>query len=61
MIGGDLNGHVGREGSAYRNVHGSYGFTKLNNEGKAVLDFAMSYELIIANMMFNKGDEHSIT
>ena len=60
-IGGDLNGHVSREGNGYREVHGGYGFGKINNEGKSILDFAMAYGLIIINTTFKKKDKHSIT
>ena len=61
IIGDDLNGHVGREGNGYREVHGGYGFGKINNEGKSILDFAMAYGLIITNTRFKKWDEHLIT
>ena len=68
---GNLNGHVGREGNDYREIHGGYGFRKINNGGygfgkinnedKSILDFSMTYELIITNTMFKKWDEHLIT
>ena len=61
IIGGDLNGHVGKEGNGYRDVHGGYGFEEINNEGKSILDFAMAYGLIITNTRFKKQDEHLIT
>ena len=41
IIGGDLNGHVGRDGNGYKKVHREYGFEKINNESKSILDFAM--------------------
>ena len=52
--GGDLNGHVDRKGNRYKDAHGGYGFRERNNDGKAILDFAMAYELIIANTRFKK-------
>ena len=58
IIGGDLNGHMGRDGNSYREVHGGYGFREINNEGKSILDFAMAYGLIITNTRFKKRDEH---
>jgi len=61
IIRGDLNGHVSREGNGYREVHGGYGFGEINNEIKSILDFAMTYGLIITNTRFKKRDEHLIT
>ena len=61
IIEGDLNGHVGRDGNGYREVHGGYGFREINNEGKSIPDFAMAYRLIITNTRFKKQDEHLIT
>ncbi|XP_052178173.1 uncharacterized protein LOC127791967 [Diospyros lotus] len=61
IIRGDLNGHVGRDGNGYREVHGGYGFGEINNEGKSILDFAMAYGLIITNTRFKNRDEHLIT
>ena len=60
IIGGDLNDHVGREGNGYREVHGGYGFGKIN-EGKSILDFVMAYGLIITNTRCKKRDKHLIT
>ena len=61
IVEGDLNDHVGRDGNGYREVYRGYGFGKINNEGKLILDFAMAYGLIITNTRFKKRDEHLIT
>ena len=61
IIGGDLNGHVGRDRNGYREVHRGYGFGEINNEGESILDFAMAYGLVITNIRFKKRDEHLIT
>jgi len=61
IIGGDLNGHVGKDENGYREIHREYGFGEINNEGKYILDFAMAYGLIIINTRFKKWDEHLIT
>ena len=58
IIGGDLNGHMGKDENDYREVHGGYGFRKINNEGKSILNFVMGYGLIITNTRFKKRDEH---
>ncbi|KAM2986083.1 hypothetical protein FF2_006407 [Malus domestica] len=61
FIGGDLNGHVGRETSNYGGFHGGHGFGERNEDGEAILDFAMAYDLFLANTFFKKREEHVIT
>ncbi|XP_054785632.1 uncharacterized protein LOC129292133 [Prosopis cineraria] len=61
FIGGDFNGHVGREAGQYARVHGGFGFGELNNEGQTLLDFSLAYDFKIANTCFKKRDEHLIT
>ncbi|XP_043710378.1 uncharacterized protein LOC122659315 [Telopea speciosissima] len=61
IIGGDLNGHVGRERRGYEEVHGGYRVGERNEEGTSVLDFAIAYDMCIANTFFKKRDEHLIT
>lgn len=61
FIGGDLNGHVGKEAGHYAEVHGGFGFGEVNNEGQSIIDFALAYNLKIANTCFKKREEHLIT
>ncbi|KAM2399376.1 hypothetical protein ACFXTH_035947 [Malus domestica] len=61
FIGGDLNGHVGRETGNYEGFHGGHGFGERNEDGEAILDFAMAYDLFLANTFFKKREEHVIT
>ncbi|KAM2304509.1 hypothetical protein ACFXTH_024206 [Malus domestica] len=61
FIGGDLNGHVGRETGNYGGFHGGHGFRERNEDGEAILDFAMAYDLFLANTFFKKRKEHVIT
>ncbi|KAM2569161.1 hypothetical protein TB2_009302 [Malus domestica] len=61
FIGGDLNGHVGKETGNYEGFHGGHGFGERNEDGEAILDFAMAYDLLLANTFFNKREEHVIT
>ncbi|XP_050141126.1 uncharacterized protein LOC126617112 [Malus sylvestris] len=61
FIGGDLNGHVGRETGNYGGFHGGHGFGERNKDGEAILDFAMAYDLFLANTFFKKREEHVIT
>ena len=61
FIGGDLNGHVGKTSGGYERVHGGYGFGERNAVGEAILEFAMAYDLAIANTYFIKREEHLVT
>ncbi|KAM1556818.1 hypothetical protein ACFX10_040308 [Malus domestica] len=61
FIGGDLNGHVGRETGNYGGFHGGHGFGERNEDGEAILDFAIAYDLFLANTFFKKREEHVIT
>ena len=61
FIGGDLNGHVGKTSGGYERVHGGYGFGERNAAGEAILEFAMAYDLAIANTYFIKREEHLVT
>jgi hypothetical protein len=53
FIGGDLNGHVGsiRIGLVY----GGFGYGSRNQEGEGILNFALTYDLIVANTLFRKS------
>ena len=60
-IGGDFNGHVGRDCVGYELVHGGHGFGDRNGDGERILDFAVAFNLVIANTYYIKRDEHLIT
>ena len=61
FIGGDLNGHIGKDNNGYERIHGGFGYGDKNEMGESILEFATSYDLIIANTLFRKRDEHLIT
>ena len=61
IIGGDLNGHVGKERGGYEEVMGIYGFGDRNREGEYILDFCLGKGLRIMNTMFKKEREKMIT
>ncbi|KAM2061704.1 hypothetical protein ACFX1T_046731 [Malus domestica] len=61
FIGGDLNGYMGKETSNYGVFHGGHGFGERNEDREAILDFAMAYDLFLANTFFKKREEHVIT
>ena len=61
IIGGDLNGRVGKSSDGYQGVHGGMGFSRRNIEGETISDFADAMEQVIGNTFFRKPDSHLIT
>ena len=45
----DLNEHVGTSHYGFDSVHGGFSFEERNEPGNSILDFALSYDLILAN------------
>ena len=60
IIGGDLNGHVGMDGSESTS-HGNIGLGERNEEGDRVVEFANTFDLVIANTWFTKTRSQLIT
>ena len=58
---GDLNGHVGTSSAGFEIVHGGFGYGNRNQEGEEVLDFAIAFDLMIANIFFRKRQSHLVT
>ena len=60
---GDWNGHVGRAGTGYREVHGGmvYGRPKPDVEGERILEYSLAFDLLLGNTCFKKRDSHLIT
>ena len=54
FIGGDLNGHVGTSSVGFEAVHGGFEYGSRNQEGEEVLDFAIAFDLMIANTFFRE-------
>jgi hypothetical protein len=54
FIGGDLNGHVDSTRVGFEGVHGGFGYGSRNQEGEGILNFALAYDLIVANTLFRK-------
>jgi hypothetical protein len=61
FIGGDLNGHVGSTRICFDRVHGGFGYGSRNQEGEGILNFALVYDLIVANTLFRKRVSHLVT
>ena len=54
FIDGDLNGHVGTSRYGFDSVHEGFGFGERNESDNSKLDFALSYDLILANTWFKR-------
>jgi exonuclease III len=52
---GDLNGHVGSTRVGLDGVHRGFGYGSRNQEGEGNLNFALVYDLIVANILFRKS------
>jgi hypothetical protein len=61
FIGGDLNGHVGSTRVGFDGVHGGFGYGSRNQKGESILNFALAYDLIVANTLFRKRVSHLVT
>ena len=42
-------------------MHDGYGFGDRNETGKSILNFALASDLVMANTMYKKREEHLIT
>ena len=51
---GDFNGHIDKKINGYKMIHGGYKFGDRNEADMSILDFAIVYDLIIANTYFKK-------
>jgi hypothetical protein len=60
FIGGDLNGHVGTSSTNFEGVHGGFSFGT-RNQGEEILNFALAYDMFIANTFFRKRKSHLVT
>jgi hypothetical protein len=61
FIGGDLNGHVGSTRVGFDGVNGGFGYGSRNQEEEGILNFAIVYDLIIANTLFRKRVSYLVT
>ena len=61
MLGGDLNGHVGKESDRYEGVHGGQGYGMRNAEGERILEFCEAAGIIVCGTQFRKADSKLIS
>ena len=45
----------------FERVHGGFGYGSRSQEGEDVLNFALAYDLLIANTVFKKRESHLVT
>ena len=56
ILGGDLNGHVGRNRNVIERIHGGWGVRERNEEGENVVDFAVAFDMAILNTFYKKKE-----
>ena len=56
FLGGDFNGHIGRDAGNYNSIHVGFGLGARNERGENLLDFVLAKELVIANSIFRAFD-----
>jgi hypothetical protein len=61
FIGGDLNGHIGTIRGGFERVHGGFEYDEHNQEGEKILNFTITYDLMVANIFFRKKKSYLIT
>jgi hypothetical protein len=61
FIGGDLNGYVGSTRVGFDGVYEGFEYGSTNQEGDDILNFALAYDLIVANTLFRKSVSHLVT
>ena len=61
VLGGDLNGHVGRRSDGYEGVHGGHGYGERNAEGETILEFCVATEMILCGTQFQKENNKLIS
>ena len=45
----------------YQRFHGDRGFGRHNLEGEGILEFAVTYNLVVSNYFFTKMESHLVT
>jgi uncharacterized protein YjhX (UPF0386 family) len=60
FIGGDFNGHIGTAREGFERVHRGFGYGEQKQEGEEILNFAIAYDLMVANTL-RKKKSHLIT
>ena len=52
---------MGATNVGFERVHGGFGYGSRSHDGEDVLNFALAYDLLIANTLFRKRESHLVT
>ncbi|GJY16757.1 craniofacial development protein 2-like protein [Tanacetum coccineum] len=55
IVAGDLNGHIGANADGFSSVHGGFGYGVRNEEGRSILEFAATHDLVVVNVLQEEG------
>jgi hypothetical protein len=61
VLGGDLNGHVGKCSDGHKGIHGGFGFSSRNVHRKIILEFNETANMTVCNTLFKKRDNRLVT
>ena len=61
ILGGDLNGHVGKNSEGYEGLHGGHGYGVRNMEGETILEFYEAAGMIVCGIQFSKTESKLIS
>ena len=61
IVGGHLNGHIGRSREGIERIHGGWGMGDRNDEGGKIVDNTMAFDLTIFNTFFEKKVNQFVT
>ena len=61
ILGGDMNGQVGKTTAGYEDVHGGFRYGVRNAEGERILEFCLALDMVVCNTLFNKRSSRLIT
>ena len=51
ILGGDMNGHVGKTTAGYEDVHGGFGYGVRNAVGERILEFGLALDMVVFNIL----------
>ena len=54
VLGGELNGHVGKTETGCEGVHGGYGYGVRNADGERILELGDALGMVVCNTLFEK-------
>ena len=57
---GDFNRHIGNSIERYKEIHEGHGWGIRNKDGKTLLEFVDSFNMVVGNMFFKKDSKKLI-